>query len=318
MDKNALIAQIKIFVYSGIPAIFGFSIHEGAEQAGQIPTSGQLWQAIQQLQPEEQLRSHSKLTNHLHHINKALGLQKMAEPEEDREVVDPDKHFCIPGNIPFPTFGEIYTGGHAAVVVGYNDEKIIVNRQPLRRCDRDKLNLPVGNNLAPAIRAFLLTEHGQWEEYRWQPGDQDNDKKRYVRVTSSPLDFKDFQFMKQPDFNGLFILLIKRQPNKKPSNHLVPRDILFESIDTVGIDEPVVDEYLATKGAFKIRNSWSKTWGDQGYGWLPYAYVYQDLTFDWWSILKFEWMNTDSFGLLRTGNNLVMCDNGKTGPDDGC
>jgi C1A family cysteine protease len=316
IDKNALIAQIKIFAYSGMPAIFGFSIHEGAEQAGQMPTSGQLWQAIQQVQPQQQFRFNSEVADHLHRIKKALGVQK-----EEEELFDPDKLFCVPGCIPFPTFGEIYSGGHAAVVVGYDDEKIIVNRQPLTRHDRHKLCFsPAQENEQSSatnwhklrflgVKAYLLTEHGQWEEYQWQDGDPKQGKKKgYIKVTSQPLAFEDFQFMKYQNFNGLFVLLIKHQSNQQSNKPLVPRDVLFESTDTMGIEETIVDEYLATKGAFKIRNSWGKAWGDRGYGWLPYAYVYQDLTFDWWSILKFEWMNTDSFGLLRDRNDMAACD----------
>ncbi|WP_204137226.1 C1 family peptidase [Halomicronema sp. CCY15110] len=62
------------------------------------------------------------------------------------------------------------------------------------------------------------------------------------------------------------------------------------------------DKYFA-QGAFLIRNCWGNEWGDHGYGWLPYAYIQQGLTSDWWSLVKAEWLNTAQFG-LGSGSQL--------------
>jgi C1A family cysteine protease len=65
-----------------------------------------------------------------------------------------------------------------------------------------------------------------------------------------------------------------------------------QAVVAVGYDDQRIS---STKGALQIRNSWGPDWGESGYGWLPYAYVEEQLAVDFWTIISDEWLESDEF-----------------------
>jgi C1A family cysteine protease len=66
-----------------------------------------------------------------------------------------------------------------------------------------------------------------------------------------------------------------------------------QAVVAVGYDDD--RKIRSANGALLVRNSWGPAWGDGGYGWLPYAYVLDELAVDFWTLLKPEWLQSGEF-----------------------
>lgn len=65
-----------------------------------------------------------------------------------------------------------------------------------------------------------------------------------------------------------------------------------QAVLAVGYD----DRWLrGSRGALLVRNSWGPEWGEGGYGWLPYAYVEEQLAIDFWTLLHPDWIASGEF-----------------------
>jgi C1A family cysteine protease len=56
------------------------------------------------------------------------------------------------------------------------------------------------------------------------------------------------------------------------------------------------DRWLrGSRGALLVRSSWGERWGEDGYGWLPYAYVEENLAVDFFTLFQPGWIHSGEF-----------------------
>lgn len=115
---------------------------------------------------------------------------------------------------------------------------------------------------------------------------------QYLRVNQTEVDIKSCIVAGYPVIFGI-TCYDELESDETAKTGLLPlpkRDeqpIGGHCIDLCGFNN---SQQIGTEiGAYKFRNSWSTSWGQGGYGWIPYSYVHNpDLASDFWTIRLME------------------------------
>lgn len=128
---------------------------------------------------------------------------------------------------------------------------------------------------------------------------------KYYRLDTNPdgkkrlETVKRFVHSKHVSMFGFSVYNMGNHPNHPSYNGEIwyPKDIdaphTGHAMVIVGYDDKkeIHDDMgkVTSTGAIKVRNSWGKKWGQQGYGWMPYKYIENKLATDIWSVTKAEY-----------------------------
>ena len=88
-------------------------------------------------------------------------------------------------------------------------------------------------------------------------------------------------------------------PSSLSDDPEIPFPTQFDAIRTgqaviaVGYDD--APRIRSERGAILVRNSWGASWGEEGYGWLPYRFVTDKLSADIWTLLREKWLRSGEF-----------------------
>lgn len=131
----------------------------------------------------------------------------------------------------------------------------------------------------PSAFAYVLAQNWQGQNYHrldieGRPRDEVLDLVRRLLVDNQPIVF-GFLVFGYGNRKGEFILPKKGQ--RPHGGH---------AIMACGYDD--TREIEGSKGALLVYNSWGRRWGEDGFGWIPYDYVLNMLTADFWTLIHKE------------------------------
>jgi C1A family cysteine protease len=126
---------------------------------------------------------------------------------------------------------------------------------------------------------------------------------QYFRLDPSPLTgvevLQNIKKFLDGGFPSMFGFPVYDEYMNIPANGLVAYPSAHSTLygghanDAVGYDDNLM--IGPDQGALLVRNSWGTGWGLNGYAWLSYKYVTEQLAVDWWSIAEDRWVDTGKF-----------------------